>query len=99
MKQSAFITFAVLAIGFLLYINYAQKKEPGFVKGVIYTDKAPKPIGPYSQAILTGNTLLMVLTTDMILSLVNSFAFLERRNLIVPILIHTFYNLSIILFI
>ena len=59
MKQSAFITFAVLAIGFLLYINYAQKKEPGFVKGVIYTDKAPKPIGPYSQAILTGNTLFV----------------------------------------
>ena len=24
---------------------------------VIYTDKAPKPIGPYSQAILAGNTL------------------------------------------
>ncbi|MCX6248337.1 MAG: Rid family detoxifying hydrolase [Bacteroidetes bacterium] len=24
---------------------------------VIYTDKAPKPIGPYSQAILSGNTL------------------------------------------
>ena len=59
MRQSAFITFAVLAIGFLLYINYAPKKEPGFVKGVIYTDKAPKPIGPYSQAILTGNTLFV----------------------------------------
>jgi 2-iminobutanoate/2-iminopropanoate deaminase len=26
-------------------------------KQVIYTDKAPKPIGPYSQAILSGNTL------------------------------------------
>lgn len=24
---------------------------------VIFTDKAPKPIGPYSQGILTGNTL------------------------------------------
>lgn len=27
------------------------------MKKVIYTDKAPSPIGPYSQAILTGNTL------------------------------------------
>ena len=26
---------------------------------VIYTDKAPKPIGPYSQAILRGNTLFV----------------------------------------
>lgn len=24
---------------------------------IIFTDKAPKPIGPYSQGILTGNTL------------------------------------------
>ena len=27
------------------------------MKKVIFTDKAPSPIGPYSQAILTGNTL------------------------------------------
>ncbi|MGZ4042054.1 MAG: Rid family detoxifying hydrolase [Bacteroidia bacterium] len=26
-------------------------------KEVIFTDKAPKPIGPYSQAIMAGNTL------------------------------------------
>jgi 2-iminobutanoate/2-iminopropanoate deaminase len=30
--------------------SLAQKK-------VVFTDKAPKPIGPYSQAIKTGNTL------------------------------------------
>ena len=27
------------------------------MKKIIYTDKAPAPIGPYSQAILSGNTL------------------------------------------
>jgi len=27
------------------------------VKKVIYTDKAPEPIGPYNQAILAGGTL------------------------------------------
>ena len=27
------------------------------MKKIIYTDKAPAPIGPYSQAILFGNTL------------------------------------------
>ncbi|WP_309642124.1 RidA family protein [Flavobacterium sp.] len=26
-------------------------------KKIIYTDKAPAPIGPYSQAVLVGNTL------------------------------------------
>lgn len=27
------------------------------MKQIIFTDKAPAPIGPYSQAILSGNTL------------------------------------------
>lgn len=27
------------------------------MKKIIFTDKAPAPIGPYSQAILSGNTL------------------------------------------
>jgi 2-iminobutanoate/2-iminopropanoate deaminase len=27
------------------------------IKTIIYTDKAPAPIGPYSQAVKTGNTL------------------------------------------
>jgi 2-iminobutanoate/2-iminopropanoate deaminase len=27
------------------------------MKTVIYTDKAPAPIGPYSQAVMAGNTL------------------------------------------
>jgi 2-iminobutanoate/2-iminopropanoate deaminase len=27
------------------------------MKKIIFTDKAPEPIGPYSQAILSGNTL------------------------------------------
>ena len=27
------------------------------MKKIIYTDKAPAPIGPYSQAVLMGNTL------------------------------------------
>ncbi len=28
-------------------------------KTIIYSDKAPEPIGPYSQAILSGNTLFI----------------------------------------
>ena len=37
-----------------LQLNFAQTN-----KRVIFTDKAPKPIGPYSQAILAGNTLYL----------------------------------------
>ena len=29
------------------------------MKEVIYTDKAPKPIGPYSQAVRVGNLLFV----------------------------------------
>jgi 2-iminobutanoate/2-iminopropanoate deaminase len=46
MKLSAFCIFIFSAA-----IGLSQNKQ------VIYTDKAPKPIGPYSQAILSGNTL------------------------------------------
>lgn len=59
MKQTSFIALGLLAIGFLLYLNYAPQKEPGFTSHIIYTDKAPKPIGPYSQAVMTGNTLFV----------------------------------------
>lgn len=29
------------------------------MKSIIYTDKAPEPIGPYSQAVQTGNLLFI----------------------------------------
>ncbi len=48
---------------------------------------------------LTGDQLLLFLATDMAFSLVNSFVFLQSRSLVVPILIHAFYSLSIILFV
>lgn len=59
MKQTAFIALAVLAIGFLLYLNFFNNKKPGFVHTTVFTDKAPSPIGPYSQGVLTGNTLFV----------------------------------------
>ncbi len=48
---------------------------------------------------LTGNMILLVMFTDLILSLVNSFIFLERKSLVLPILIHAFYNLALVLFV
>ncbi len=45
------ILFALFCLFFLPVIA----QQPG--SKVIYTEKAPKPIGPYSQGILSGNTL------------------------------------------
>jgi len=43
----------LLGLSMISFLTLSQNKQ------VIYTDKAPKPIGPYSQAILSGNTLYM----------------------------------------
>jgi 2-iminobutanoate/2-iminopropanoate deaminase len=51
MKKLLFIS-ALIAAGITIFAQ-----EPG--KQVIYTDKAPKAIGPYSQAIMAGNTLYL----------------------------------------
>lgn len=48
---------------------------------------------------LYGPVLLQVMATDILLSFAVSFLYLQRRNVMVPILIHAFYNLSIYLLI
>ncbi len=48
---------------------------------------------------MTGGLLLLFMATDISLSLVLSFIFLSRKSLLLPILIHAFYNLAITLFI
>lgn len=48
---------------------------------------------------ITGNLLLYFMATDIILSLANSFIYLDKKNLMLPIMIHAFYNLSIYFFV
>ncbi|HLG02210.1 MAG TPA: Rid family detoxifying hydrolase [Bacteroidia bacterium] len=59
MKHTAFYTIAILAIGFLFYLNFSPSKKPGKEQGVIFTALAPKPIGPYSQAVRRGNAVFV----------------------------------------
>lgn len=59
MKHTFFYSFAVIAIGFLLYMNFSKKKESDPQYNVIHTDQAPQPIGPYSQAIRKGNAIFV----------------------------------------
>jgi membrane protease YdiL (CAAX protease family) len=47
---------------------------------------------------IIGFTLIRVMMTDLVLSLAVSFIYLERRSLVLPIMIHSFYNLSLYLF-
>ncbi len=44
---------------------------------------------------ITGNLLLTFMVTDMVLSIINGFIFLERKSLTVPIFIHAFYNIMV----
>ncbi|HTL83064.1 MAG TPA: Rid family detoxifying hydrolase [Bacteroidia bacterium] len=59
MKNTAFYTIAILAIGGLIYLNFFRSKKPETNVLVIKTDSAPQPIGPYSQAIRKGNALFV----------------------------------------
>ena len=55
MKHTIFCTFAIIAIGFLLFLNFRHGKTDIGNQEVIHTSEAPEPIGPYSQAIRKGN--------------------------------------------
>lgn len=47
---------------------------------------------------ITGSTLPMLMVSSFLLSLSNSFIFLSRKSLVLPILINAFYNLIILLY-
>ena len=59
MKHTIFYTFAIIAIGFLLYLNFRSDKKQIANPEVINTPEAPQPIGPYSQAIRKGNAFFV----------------------------------------
>ena len=58
MKQIIFAVGCVLILGFTIYIYFSKHKTMENSK-IIYTEKAPKPIGPYSQAVMRGNALFV----------------------------------------
>ncbi|MDQ3109452.1 MAG: RidA family protein [Bacteroidota bacterium] len=59
MKHTIFYGFAIVAIGFLLYLNFRPRQEKFDSAGLINTQLAPLPIGPYSQAIRKGNCFFL----------------------------------------
>lgn len=89
----------VLSRGFVLRRLYDDSKNvltAAFLSSILFFF-LHVPILFTSDKII-GYVLLRVMFTDLILSLAVSFIYLERRSLILPILIHAFYNLSLYVF-
>jgi 2-iminobutanoate/2-iminopropanoate deaminase len=56
-KKTNPLLFAIsLALLFLVAYSFRQTQND---KKIIYSDKVPKPVGPYSQAVMVGNTLFV----------------------------------------
>ncbi len=94
------ISEEILSRGFILKKLYEESKN-------IYTSSFFASILFFflhvpilmTTAGLTGNLLLLFMATDIVLSLVNSFIFLERKSLVLPIFIHMFYIIALTLFV
>ncbi len=94
------ISEEILSRGFVLKRLYDESKNiftASFFASVLFFF-LHVPILFTNQKI-TGNLLLLFMTTDILLSLVNSFVFLTRKSLLPPIFIHAFYNLTLLLFV
>ena len=59
MRRFFVISLVIVAASIVALYYYSKHNNMEPNKKVIYTEKAPKPIGPYSQAILRGNTLFV----------------------------------------
>lgn len=93
------ITEEILSRGFILRHLYEESKNiysSSFIGSILFFFLHVPIL--FTNVKITGNLLLLFMGTDMILSFINSVLFLDRKNLALPILIHAFYNLSIVLF-
>ncbi|MBI2051159.1 CPBP family intramembrane metalloprotease [Candidatus Roizmanbacteria bacterium] len=94
------ISEEVLSRGFVLRRLYEESHNPftsSFLASVLFFFLHVPIL--FSSDKITGQLLLQVMTTDIILSLAVSFIYISRRNLIMPICIHALYTLSLYLFI
>lgn len=93
------ISEEILSRGFVLKRLYEESKNvysASFFASILFFFLHVPML--FANLKINGNLLLLFMATDLILSLINSFIFLERKSLLVPILIHAFYNLSLVLF-
>lgn len=94
------ISEEILSRGFVLKRLYEESKNKftaSFFASILFFFLHVPML--FTNVKITGNLLLLFMATDLILSLVNSYLFLERKSLVLPILVHALYNASLILFI
>lgn len=90
------VTEEVLSRGFVLKRLFDESKNyfsSIFISSILFF-MLHIPI-LFANAKLTGNLLLAFMATDMVLSIINGYLFLERKSLLPPILIHAFYNIMV----
>lgn len=90
----------ILSRGFVLKRLYSQSHNiytASFYSSILFVFLHIPIL--FTNLNLSGNVLLFILASDFLLSLINSFIFIERKNLIVPILIHILYNFALLLLI
>ncbi|MBI5127446.1 CPBP family intramembrane metalloprotease [Candidatus Roizmanbacteria bacterium] len=90
------ITEEILSRGFVLKKLYEESKNiysSVFFSSILFFFLHVPIL--FANTKITGSMLLMFMTTDLLLSMINGLIFLQRRSLTVPILIHAFYNIII----
>jgi len=93
------ISEEILSRGFVLKRLYAESKNAltaSFFSSILFFFLHVPIL--FTNTRINGNTLIIFMITDLLLSLVNSFVFLERKSLVLPILIHAFYNIAMVVF-
>lgn len=94
------ISEEILSRGFVLKRLYQESKNilsSSFFASILFFFLHVPIL--FTSAKFYGSLLLFFMTTDIILSLTLSFIFLERKSLVLPILIHALYNLTISIFV
>jgi len=92
------ITEEILSRGFVLKRLYEESKNAysaSFFASILFFFLHVPIL--FANNRISGNMLLMFMTTDLLLSMVNGLIMIQRKSLTVPILIHTFYNVVIAL--
>lgn len=95
---AAAISEEILSRGFVLRRLYEESKNiwtSSFFASILFFFLHVPIL--FTMPGVSGDLLLRVMVTDLVLSLALSFLFILRGNLIVPILVHAFYALSIYL--
>lgn len=90
------LTEEILSRGFILKKLYEESKNiysSTFFASVLFFFLHVPML--FTDPKINGSILLMFMTIDLLLSMINGIIFLWRKSLIAPILIHTFYNLII----